>query len=212
MPRQRAAAPPAAPTVEINYDEAQHSHADVVLAPGQCIFARRDPVWFTEGLVATAVPGAVRWDAPAGGIMRFVCQSESGSFFPLRRDHLPVIAAVQLVLLWDGDIHFDALDLPGVPGLASVAGSGRVWLSALGTIDRWNRVNPHYRTWDASFPAGLVDPAHLAYVRAAPGDLQPTAGPGGRTWIRISSAAEVYTHSLPRPVRDEPRTWDSAGI
>jgi hypothetical protein len=48
---------------------------DVNLEPGQHFFAARDPLWLSEGLVSRPVDGGIRWDAPAGGTLRFGIES-----------------------------------------------------------------------------------------------------------------------------------------
>jgi hypothetical protein len=168
---------------------------DVNLEPGQHFFAARDPLWLSEGLVSRPVDGGIRWDAPAGGSLRFGIESGANlARLEVNPDGDVLIVAAGLALVWTGDVQLGAPGPPGLPGLTQVSGTGQIWLLVPGYASVW----PHKVLSSNRFPI-LADPARLVWVRPGATPLTAAPGPGGRAWARIDGTATAVLHTWERP-------------
>jgi hypothetical protein len=164
----------------------------VELAAGETISAARDPIWYSEALIARPIDGGTRWDAPDGGVLRF-SPGPCANVTELQADGSGLVIAASLVLLWVGQLHLDPLE--AFPGLALASGEARFWLSYPGYPEGWP-----YRNSRKSCPSVVVDPALVVWVK--PGGMlpQPVPGPAGRDWLRLTAADEAQLH-----------TWSDSG-
>jgi hypothetical protein len=173
----------------------------VNLAPGQSVNATRDPLWFAGGVAANPTDAGTHWQAQNDGTLCFGTDGATATSLWTNRfgvDYHNVVA-LDLVLLWTPTLWFEPLNLPGVPGLARVGGTGWLWLLLPGGAVFPDPVDGGQTT------EVTADPARLAWIqtaaqRARQPSLEPVPGPGGRTWLRITGAGfQCALHSWPRP-------------
>lgn len=170
------------------------AEVDVELTAGQHIYATRDPIWLSEGLTGSSIDGGSRWESPSAGTLRF--GTGVGAMvvpFESAADGSALVVATELILLWTGDLRFGSPDLPGISGLATVSGDGKLWMLAPGYRSDW----PHRLRSSRRFPA-VVDPARLVWVRPGAVSLTPAPGPAGHPWLRLDPTATALLHTWPR--------------
>lgn len=177
----------------------------VQLQPGQNICAARAPVLFSSTLTGVPLPGGgIRWESPGLGRLCFGFDIADVAQLDVR--DAPYLVSADLVILWAGDVRFEPVSLPGVPGFTVASGWGAVWLLVPGT--------QIYASWGSVAGRGapdlspvVVDPAMLAWVRLAAGadgsppvSLEPVQGPGDRVWVRLSGElSDACLHTAPHP-------------